>query len=152
MYRHTNVWCTDMLGSILILEDSATFADMMALRLSSAFSSHDILCANSLAQAVALTAQFRFDLVLTDLDLGDSLGLQTAQRMREASGAPIVIYSGQLASPAVWQQAIDAGFEDLFVKGLASSTEIIERIECLIDAGTQQQIEPDATSHQSGCN
>jgi DNA-binding response OmpR family regulator len=123
-----------MIGSILILEDSPTFADMMALRLSSAFSGYDILCANSLAQAVALTAQFQFDVVLADLDVGDCTGLETAVRVRNASQAPVVIYSGLLASPETHQEAMDNGFEDLFVKGQASSTDLIDRIQCLLDA------------------
>lgn len=123
-----------MIGSILILEDSPTFADMMALRLSSAFSGYDILCANSLAQAIALTAQFQFDLVLADLDVGDCTGLETATRIQNASQAPVVIYSGMLVDADTYQEAIDRGFEDLFVKGQASSADLIDRIQCLLDA------------------
>ncbi|MGC1441723.1 MAG: response regulator [Burkholderiaceae bacterium] len=123
-----------MKGSILILEDSPTFADMMALRLSGAFPRFDIHCANSLAQAKALIARHAFNVVLTDLNVGDSDGLNTAVAIRQVTDAPIVIYSGLLREQQTIDQAVHLGFEDLFAKGDASSAELIERIQCLLDA------------------
>ncbi|MBL8305799.1 MAG: response regulator [Rubrivivax sp.] len=75
----------------------------------------------TLAEAVALLASESFDAVLLDLDLPDSLGLQTLRRVREVAGdAPVVVLTGR-NEPGLRPQALAAGAEDVFDKDEASS-------------------------------
>ncbi len=75
----------------------------------------------TLAGAVALLSSESFDAVLLDLDLPDSLGLQTLRHVREAAGeAPVIVLTGR-SEPSLRPRALAAGAEDVFDKEEASS-------------------------------
>jgi CheY-like chemotaxis protein len=72
--------------------------------------------ADRLASAMARADRGDIDVVLLDLGLPDSNGLETFRRMRERCAAPIIVLTGmdddELALEAVW-----AGAQDFLVKG-----------------------------------
>jgi signal transduction histidine kinase len=108
------------LTSILLVEDSPSDAALLkhVVRRSSA-DNWQLSEAETLADATALCKQSGhspFDLVLLDLGLPDSQGLETLKRFRQAVvDVPVVILTG-LNSQALALAAVDAGAQDYLVK------------------------------------
>lgn len=107
---------------ILVVEDSPTDADLLirALRddLSTPF---DTVLAESVDQAVAQVDD-AIGLIVTDLNLPDSSGMQTFHRLRECSGdIPIVILSG-LEDVELATELVRIGAQDYVVKGAAAES------------------------------
>jgi len=93
-----------------------------------------------LASAVAALQGERFDVVLLDLSLPDSSGLQTVRGMRQADPAiPIVVMSG-LSDEQVALEAMRMGAQDYLVKGQIDSGMIVRAINHAIE---RQRIETD---------
>ncbi len=70
-----------------------------------------------LSKALTLFPKGQFDIILLDLGLPDSQGLETFTRLHQAlPETPIVIFSG-LADEAFALQAVQAGAQDYLVKG-----------------------------------
>jgi len=77
----------------------------------------EIETTNTLSKAVDKLNRGRFDVVLLDLGLPDSMGLDTVKSAIEAAGdAPIVVLTG-LADDRTGLSAIDIGAADYIVKG-----------------------------------
>ena len=73
--------------------------------------------ADSLRAAVRCLQQDRFDVLLVDLSLPDSRGLETVQRILNcAPHTPIVVLTGSV-DEALAMRALQAGAEDYLVKG-----------------------------------
>jgi len=102
---------------ILVRED--TPADALALRAAleqDLFARHQITLVERLADGLDKLAQEPFDAILLDVDLPDSRGLESIQRIREAAaGLPIVVISGTM-DETVALRAVLAGAQDYVVK------------------------------------
>ncbi|WP_420474984.1 putative bifunctional diguanylate cyclase/phosphodiesterase [Noviherbaspirillum sp. ST9] len=73
--------------------------------------------AESLRAAIQCLQQDRFDVLLVDLSLPDSRGLETVQRiLNSAPHTPIVVLTGSV-DEALAMRALQAGAEDYLVKG-----------------------------------
>lgn len=73
----------------------------------------------TLAQTIALAGNERFDVVLLDLSLPDSQGLETIEKVLAASPTlPIVVFTGR-DDDALGMEAIQRGAQDYLVKGQA---------------------------------
>ncbi len=83
---------------------------------------YDITHVTELAEAIALLDKKSFDVVLLDLGLNDSSGLQTLRTLREViDRTPIVVLTG-VDDYSIGEQAIAIGAEDYVAKnGLSSS-------------------------------
>jgi diguanylate cyclase (GGDEF)-like protein/PAS domain S-box-containing protein len=80
---------------ILLVEDDADDAALMHAYLAEAASEGaEILHARSLGDALGVLRSQLVHLTLLDLDLPDSLGFQTLERMRAAAAGPIIVVSG----------------------------------------------------------
>ncbi|HEX9185393.1 MAG TPA: response regulator, partial [Burkholderiales bacterium] len=80
---------------ILLVEDDADDAALMHAYLAEAASEGaEILHARSLGDALNVLRSQTVHLTLLDLDLPDSLGFQTLERMRAAAAGPIIVVSG----------------------------------------------------------
>jgi DNA-binding response OmpR family regulator len=103
---------------ILLVEDEQDFAEIMKIRLAKeANPPLEITCVPTLRQALEAIAETTFDLVLLDLMLPDSGGIQTFVSLRaQARHTPIVIMSG-LDSDSLAIDAVRKGAEDYLVKG-----------------------------------
>lgn len=106
---------------VLIVEDEPGDANLIRIQLlerdASAF---EVLIASSLQEARALVAargEGRPDVVLLDLNLPDSTGLDTVRRMRDMlPDCPVVVLTG-MDSPEAIGSALHGGAEDYLVKG-----------------------------------
>jgi PAS domain S-box-containing protein len=102
---------------VLLVEDNPGDAELTAERLTEApFSLFDIRQVNSLAEALAVLSVDPVDVVLLDLNLPDSQGLNSLIRIKSVAGdAPIIVLSG-IVDKRLISEAMDKGAEDVFAK------------------------------------
>lgn len=120
--------------SILLVEDDPEFANILSLRLSKQKDpSLLVTCLPNLQQALEAIEKQPWDLILLDLTLPDSSGIQTFTRVREqAHHTPIVIITG-IDDDAFAIDAVRKGAEDYLVKGELNSKLLIRIIHHAID-------------------
>ncbi len=84
--------------------------------------------AQTLAEAAALLATGDIDLILIDLGLPDSSGIDTLDRLRADVGElPVVVMTGA-GDDAVGVQALAAGAEDFISKDLLADSGLLARV------------------------
>lgn len=110
----------DTLYKVLLIEDNPGDARLFRENLADATGARfEVVCAERLSDALQRLAEegARFDVVVVDLSLPDSSGLETFERVRDAAPhLPVVIMSG-LADEALAVHAVQEGAEDYLVKG-----------------------------------
>jgi diguanylate cyclase (GGDEF)-like protein/PAS domain S-box-containing protein len=107
---------------VLVVEDNPGDARFVSLLLAE---ESDVLfhvtAVATLAQAVALSADGTFDVVLTDLGLPDSCGTETVDAILAAwPRTPVVVLTG-LADRRTGTMAVQRGCQDYLVKGFADA-------------------------------
>ncbi|MDX9757769.1 MAG: PAS domain S-box protein [Bacteroidota bacterium] len=114
--------------SVLLLEDHEGEARLNQRLLERSYTTEfRFATAGTLAEAVRLLDSGAFDVILLDLNLPDSKGLDTLLHiMRAAPGIPVVIVSAS-ADDRLAQEAIRRGAQDYLVKGGITS-EILTRV------------------------
>lgn len=119
---------------ILLVEDDQEFADILRIRLKKdADPPLEITCIPTLNQALETLNKTTWDLILLDLMLPDSSGIQTFTAVRsQARHAPIVIMSG-IDDDAVAIEAVRSGAEDYLIKGEIHSRFLLRIIHHAID-------------------
>ncbi|HVS54585.1 MAG TPA: response regulator [Opitutaceae bacterium] len=86
-----------------------------------------------LGAALSRLATMRFDVVLSDLGLPDSDGLDTFEKLRDAAPrTPIIILSGR-NDERMAIQAVHAGAQDYLVKGHGSDTDLARAIRYALE-------------------
>lgn len=104
---------------ILMIEDDPDYTLLMNLYIDEACGGsmkHEVESAVSLAQGLDLLARREFDIVLLDLMLPDSQGLETlAALRRRAPGVPVVVLTN-LAQEETGLKAIGEGAQDFLIK------------------------------------
>ena len=81
-----------------------------------------------LADAVNWLAREKFDVILLDLSLPDSQGLNTLAQARQAApGVPIVVMTG-LDDEAMAIRALESGAQDYLVKGKFDGSQLVRAI------------------------
>ncbi|HEY8515772.1 MAG TPA: sigma-54 dependent transcriptional regulator [Candidatus Binatia bacterium] len=117
-------------ASVLLVEDDVRFAQLVHATLRAASRAVEVLGAASLADASALLARRRFDLVLVDRGLpdGDGLGAVRDLAVRGAATPVVLLTADATASSAV--EAMKAGAVDYLVKG----PDVLERLSDLVQA------------------
>lgn len=119
---------------ILLVEDDQEFADILRIRLSKEMGPRlEITCLPTLQQALGALAEKTWDLILLDLMLPDSSGIQTFATLRsQARHTPVVIMSG-LDNDALAIDAVRKGAEDYLVKGEINSRFLLRIMHHAID-------------------
>jgi len=120
---------------VLLVEDNPGDARLVEILLSEAdsSSSFEVTHAGRLDEAFDLLNRAAFDVVLLDLSLPDSSGLQTVNRMRTAAPrAPVVVLSGQ-NDGEVALQALQGGTQDYLIKGQGDGNLIARSIRYAIE-------------------
>ncbi len=120
--------------SILLVEDSpndvSLFREMLADSDSARF---ELSHCNTLKCALALLGKENFDIILLDLALPDSIGLDTVIRtLAAAPKIPIVVMSG-LGDEELAARALHEGAQDYLVKGQVDSNLLIRAIRYAIE-------------------
>lgn len=102
----------------LLIEDNIEDVRLIELALADSRRGHvRLVRAHRLSDGLSLLAQGGIDVVLLDLSLPDSHGLETFERTRvEAPGVPIIVLSGP-SDERLAVDAVDAGAQDYLVKG-----------------------------------
>lgn len=105
---------------VLVVEDNPGDARLVSVLLAeNADVLFDVTEVSTLAQAVALAPAGSFDVVLTDLGLPDSSGVETVDAILTAwPRTPVVVLTG-LADRVAGTKAVQRGCQDYLVKGLA---------------------------------
>lgn len=131
-----------MLGTplqILMLEDDDAFAGLVARMLRS--SGSELVIAPKTEVALKHLASRQFDVILSDLNLPDTRGIETFQKMYEAAPKlPIVVLTGE-DDDALGLRTVQSGAQDYLIKDklepavlLRSLTYAIERKRMQLEA------------------
>lgn len=105
----------------------------LALNQSSNVMDFNVETAETLAQATEYLKNKDYDVVLLDLGLPDSGGINTVQKAHEANpNVPIVVLTG-LANEEVGLEAIEKGAEDYLIKGMPLEHSLVRIIRYAIE-------------------
>ena len=120
---------------LLLVDDDAGDRKIVKLALdqSSNVMDFNVETAETLAQATEYLKNKDYDVVLLDLGLPDSGGINTVQKAHEANPrAPIIVLTG-LANEEMGLKAIEAGAEDYLIKGIPLEHSLIRIIRYAIE-------------------
>ena len=101
---------------ILLIEDNPGDADRVGLELRKSQRDYEIQWAKRLKEAITQLDEREFDVVLADLTLPDSHGLQSITRLREHTPDVPVIVLTSLSSDETALDTLDQGAQDYLVK------------------------------------
>jgi diguanylate cyclase (GGDEF)-like protein len=119
---------------VLLVEDSRTDAALVESLLDySPAARFEVTLTGTLADALAWLARRSPDVILLDLTLPDSEGLQTYRAIRNRSpDVPVVVMTG-LQESGLGQAAVQQGAQDFLAKGDASRERLAETLLFAID-------------------
>jgi signal transduction histidine kinase/response regulator of citrate/malate metabolism len=102
---------------VLVVEDNPGDAELIAERLWSARETISVTVVATLAEALRSLSTLAFDALILDLNLPDSMGLATIQRVREVTPptVPIVVLAGG-TDPSLREAALGCGATDVMDK------------------------------------
>jgi DNA-binding NtrC family response regulator len=116
---------------ILVVEDDEMFRDTVREILRDM--GYKVRGARNLTKATKRLTRHTFDLVLSDIDIGDGSGFDVIQVARQAHPeAPIVLMSAG-ADPEIVRQALDSGAARFLPKPFGL-TELMKTVETLLDS------------------
>jgi PAS domain S-box-containing protein len=115
---------------ILVVEDDRADARLIGELLKEARGmTFEVEQVETLAAAVARMAASRFDVVLLDLGLPDSVGLETLRRLyARASNLPVVIVLSIMADEDLAVEAVQLGAQDYLIKGVVDSGGLVRAV------------------------
>lgn len=117
----------------LLIEDNPADADLISEYLSESVDSMyniDLTCVDNLLGGLDLLNESNFDLLLLDLNLGDTehTGLATLDLViKSGINIPIVIMTGDI-NTELWVDAIRMGAQDYLIKGKIDSDTLVKTI------------------------
>jgi DNA-binding NarL/FixJ family response regulator len=119
---------TDRLIELLLIEDEKI--DKMAIRRSlkeDRGSEYDITIVDTLSAGLMMLKKINFDVLMTDLGLPDSQGIETFLTLKKAAPKiPIVVLTG-LADEETGIRAMQEGAQDYLIKG-EMDTRLLSRV------------------------
>jgi len=121
--------------NLLLVEDDVVDCRLImeALDRSSRIVQFDIETAGTLSEATEHLSSGNYDIILLDLNLLDSSGIDTVQKLQSVnSNIPIVVLTG-LVDEEMGLRAIKEGVEDYLVKGKFSDDMLIRAIRYAIE-------------------
>ncbi len=125
---------------VLLVEDSAGDAELTCESLARApAQAFEVLRASTLAESLLLLSARSVDVVILDLNLPDSRGVDTVRRIRVVlSQTPIVVVTG-VVDEDLRSQAIAEGAEDVFAKEESHTRLFWRSIAHIIERRREQQ-------------
>ncbi|WP_051327166.1 response regulator [Desulfatibacillum aliphaticivorans] len=118
---------------VLVVEDNPADLDLVTEYLEMGVHDFCVESATSIEDASTQLGNSKFDVVLLDLGLPDSQGVETVSRMvKECPSIPIIALTGRDDDETALQ-AIREGAQDYLVKGKISPDQIIRAIRYAID-------------------
>ncbi len=124
---------------LLLIEDNAGDVRLLHENLSEDKRTlYDVLVADRLSDGLTLLGKETIDIVLLDLGLQDSQGLDTLTRViAKAPTTPIIVLTG-LNDEALGLSSIQLGAQDYLIKGQAESHLIARSIRYAIEVKKQK--------------
>ena len=125
--------------SILLVEDNPGDADLLREILAEArVTQFKLAQVEQVSEALERLTAERFDIILLDLSLPDSQGLEALAKLRvEAPEMPVVILTG-LAAEALGLQALQLGAQDYLVKGQVNTQLLVRSLRYAIERNRLQ--------------
>jgi signal transduction histidine kinase len=118
---------------ILLIEDNPGDADLVRLRLVEGKSEVHVNCVPRLSDALACLDAETPSLVLLDLNLPDSHGVESVRRiLQKAPNVPVVILSGQ-DDEALAMRAVHLGVQDYLIKSEITSKHLERAIRYAVE-------------------
>ncbi len=116
------------MGKILLVEDNPGDAGLTKIMLAGSGTLEvDVIRAERLSEAILTLSEQVIDVILLDLSLPDSNGLDTFKRVQEASpSTPIIVLSG-VHDETLGLEAVHRGAQDYLVKGLINA-DVLARV------------------------
>jgi PAS domain S-box-containing protein len=104
--------------NILLIEDNPSDKELVRIYLRDVYAGKSILfTADSLAKGLQLIASNSIDIIILDLSLPDSWGLETFNKLHsEVPGIPIIVLTG-LEDERIGTDAVKMGAQDFLIKG-----------------------------------
>ncbi|GFO69099.1 histidine kinase [Geomonas limicola] len=121
---------------VLLVEDNPGDADLLLFQLPEQGATQwEVVCVGRLFEALDRVSREYFDIVLLDLGLPDSSGMETFRAMRfQAAKLPIIVLTGN-QDERVGLEAIREGAQDYLVKGEAGSDVLLRAVRYAIERG-----------------
>ena len=117
----------DKIKKILIVEDDEKFARVLSKQLEK--NNYEVFHCGSLSDFLKTVKERKFDLMLLDLGLPDSSGLETYEKVSGAlSNIPIVVLTG-LDDEEIAISAVKKGAQDYLVKGEVDNRTILRSLD-----------------------
>ena len=131
---------------ILLIEDSNTDALLIQAHLKKADASFVVRRELTLADGLAHLARGETDVILLDLNLPDSAGLETFRVLhRRALQTPVVVLSGQ-DDVELAVDAVSLGAQDYLPKGEANRSSLARSVRYAIERSRRQRAEQEITA------
>ncbi len=116
---------------VLVVEDNPTQSTFA--RISLQRRGLDVNCASTLDEAMHYLRKDSIDVVLLDLSLPDSSGIETFYKIKQiASGVPTVVFTG-LDDQDIAIEALKNGAQDYLIKGLAGDDSVFRCLQYAIE-------------------
>ncbi|GFO60438.1 histidine kinase [Geomonas silvestris] len=121
---------------VLLVEDNPGDADLLLFQLPEHGTTRwEVVCVGRLCEALDRVSREYFDIVLLDLGLPDSTGMETFRAMRfQAAKLPIIVLTGN-QDERTGLEAIREGAQDYLVKGEVGSELLLRAVRYAIERG-----------------
>ncbi len=119
---------TEIKTQVLVIEDEAPVRRFLRATLTT--HGYDVIEASSAEEGVAMATQYQPELVLLDLGLPDTDGIELTRQIREWSAVPIIVISAR-GRDEDKVTALDAGADDYLTKPFSVS-ELLARLRVAI--------------------
>jgi diguanylate cyclase (GGDEF)-like protein len=119
---------------VLLIEDDA--GDLLLTKRMLAktdYNAFHLICAESLSTAIKCTAEAKIDVILSDLNLPDSSGIETFLKLKlQVPEIPIVVFSG-FGDEAEFLKAVREGAQDYLIKGQVDGNSLVRSLRYAIE-------------------
>jgi diguanylate cyclase (GGDEF)-like protein len=124
---------------VLLIEDDA--GDLLLTKRMLAktdYNAFHLICAESLSTAIKCTAEAKIDVILSDLNLPDSSGIETFLKLKlQIPEIPIVVFSG-FGDDAQFLKVVREGAQDYLIKGKFDSDSLVRSLRYAIERKTAE--------------
>ena len=125
---------------VLLIEDNPADARLIGLMLAEANTlSFQFSWVDNLTDGIERIRSSDVDVVLLDLGLPESTGLETLERLRAGTRVPTLVVLSGLTDEGVAVQALRSGAQDYLVKGLVDSALLIRAIRYAIERNQAEE-------------